>query len=55
MWIIYDFGDFFSFGSIELQKKLSDIEADNKTIREEFDVQRAKLKDLFLQKEGDSS
>lgn len=38
---------------IDLQKKLSAIEADNKTIREEFNVQRAKLKELFLQKEGD--
>lgn len=41
------------FIPIDLQKKLSAIEADNKTIREEFNVQRAKLKELFLQKEGD--
>lgn len=41
--------------SIDLQKKLSAVEADNKTIREEFNVQRAKLKELFLQKEGDLS
>lgn len=37
----------------DLQKKLSTIEADNKTIRDEFNIQRAKLKELFLQKEGD--
>lgn len=36
----------------ELKKKLSTVEAENKTIREEFNVQRAKLKELFLQKEG---
>lgn len=28
------------------------VESDNKTIRDEFNVQRAKLKELFLQKEG---
>lgn len=36
----------------ELQRKLASVEADNRSIREEFDVQRAKLKELFLQKEG---
>lgn len=36
----------------ELQRKLVSVEADNRSIREEFDVQRAKLKELFLQKEG---
>lgn len=36
----------------ELQKKLDAIELENKTIRDEFNVQRAKLKDIFLQKEG---
>lgn len=36
----------------DLQKKLAAVEADNKTIRDEFNVQRAKLKELFLQKEG---
>lgn len=39
---------------LELQKKLQSVEADNRSIREEFDVQRAKLKELFLQKEGES-
>ncbi|XP_055296946.1 rab GTPase-binding effector protein 1 isoform X2 [Sitodiplosis mosellana] len=38
---------------IELQKKLATVEADNKTIREEFNVQRAQFKDLFLQKEAE--
>lgn len=36
----------------ELRKKLANVEADNKIIRDEFNVQRARLKDLFLQKEG---
>lgn len=36
----------------ELQKKLAAIELENKSIRDEFNVQRAKLKDIFLQKEG---
>lgn len=36
----------------DLQKKLAAVEADNKTIRDEFNVQRAKLKELFMQKEG---
>ncbi|XP_031625433.1 rab GTPase-binding effector protein 1 isoform X2 [Contarinia nasturtii] len=37
----------------ELQKKLSAVETDNKNIRDEFNMQRAKLKELFLQKEGE--
>lgn len=37
----------------DLQKKLAAVESDNRTIRDEFDVQRAKLKELFLQKEGE--
>lgn len=37
----------------ELKKKLAAIELENKSIREEFNVQRAKLKDIFLQKEGE--
>lgn len=36
-----------------LQSKIVKLETDNKMLREEFDVQRAKLKDLFLQKEGE--
>lgn len=39
---------------VELQAKVAAIEAENKSIREEFNVQRAKLKDLFLQKEGNN-
>lgn len=42
----------FFFFKVELQAKLAAIEAENKSIREEFNVQRAKLKELFLQKEG---
>ncbi|KAF5280792.1 hypothetical protein FQA39_LY17973 [Lamprigera yunnana] len=36
-----------------LKSKIVKLETDNKKLREEFDVQRAKLKDLFLQKEGE--
>lgn len=36
----------------DLKIKLASIEAENKSMREEFNVQRAKLKELFLQKEG---
>lgn len=43
---------FKCYFNVELQAKLAAIEAENKSIREEFNVQRAKLKDLFLQKEG---
>lgn len=42
--------DFLQF--LDLQKKLATVEADNRAIRDEFNVQRAKLKELFLQKEG---
>lgn len=43
------------FRFVELKKKLATVESDNQTIRDEFNTQRAKLKELFLQKEGDSS
>lgn len=36
----------------EMRRKLASVEADNRSMREEFDAQRAKLKELFLQKEG---
>ncbi|KAK5640681.1 hypothetical protein RI129_009228 [Pyrocoelia pectoralis] len=36
-----------------VQSKIVKLENDNKILREEFDIQRAKLKDLFLQKEGE--
>uniref|UniRef100_A0A1Y1N123 FYVE-type domain-containing protein n=2 Tax=Photinus pyralis TaxID=7054 RepID=A0A1Y1N123_PHOPY len=36
-----------------LHSKVVKLETDNKMLREEFDIQRAKLKDLFLQKEGE--
>ncbi|XP_078046744.1 rab GTPase-binding effector protein rabaptin-5 isoform X2 [Augochlora pura] len=38
-------------GSEELQEKISRLESENVKMQEEFNVQRAKLKDLFLQKE----
>lgn len=41
-----------NFSIEELQKKLAAVETENKTIRDEFNVQRAKLKEIFLQKEG---
>ena len=31
---------------------MSSLEEENRTIRDEFNIQRAKLKELFLQKEG---
>ncbi|XP_044758932.1 rab GTPase-binding effector protein 1 [Coccinella septempunctata] len=37
--------------SSELQNKIHELEAENKRIRDEFNIQRAKLRDLFLQKE----
>lgn len=40
---------------VELKKKLENVELENKIIRDEFNVQRAKLKEIFLQKEGKSS
>lgn len=44
--------NFWYLYEIDLEKKLAAIELENRTIREEFNGQRAKLKDLFLQKEG---
>lgn len=35
-----------------MNKRIEELEAENKKIRDEFNVQRAKMKDLFLQKEG---
>ncbi|KAK4874730.1 hypothetical protein RN001_014090 [Aquatica leii] len=39
--------------SEDLQSEISKLENDNKKLREEFNSQRAKLKDLFLQKENE--
>ncbi|XP_076669850.1 rab GTPase-binding effector protein rabaptin-5 isoform X3 [Andrena cerasifolii] len=38
-------------GSEDLQEKVNRLESENVKMREEFNVQRAKLKELFLQKE----
>lgn len=38
-------------GSEDLQEKISRLESENVKMREEFNVQRAKMKELFLQKE----
>lgn len=35
-----------------LQMKINRLESENIKMREEFNVQRAKMKELFLQKEG---
>ncbi|GLV43212.1 Rabaptin-5 [Carabus blaptoides fortunei] len=35
----------------KMNKRIEELEAENKKIRDEFNVQRAKMKDLFLQKE----
>lgn len=37
---------------IDLQMQIQQLEVEKKKIREEFDSQRAKMKELFLQKEG---
>lgn len=42
----------FNYQILDLQKKLAAVEAENRAIRDEFNMQRAKLKELFLQKEG---
>jgi hypothetical protein len=39
---------------LDVYEKVRNLEASNNQIREEFDIQRAKLKELFLQKEGNS-
>ncbi|KAJ8915995.1 hypothetical protein NQ315_016673 [Exocentrus adspersus] len=36
-----------------LQSRIQELEMDNKRIQDEFNIQRAKLKDLFLQKEAE--
>lgn len=36
----------------DLQEKINRLELENVKMREEFNVQRAKMKELFLQKEG---
>ncbi|XP_011502765.1 PREDICTED: rab GTPase-binding effector protein 1 [Ceratosolen solmsi marchali] len=46
---IYNFNNF-----IDVYEKVRNLEATNNQIREEFDVQRGKLKELFLQKEEDA-
>ncbi|XP_076758033.1 rab GTPase-binding effector protein rabaptin-5 isoform X1 [Xylocopa sonorina] len=38
-------------GSEDLQEKINSLESENIKMREEFNVQRAKMKELFLQKE----
>lgn len=38
-------------GSEDLQEKINRLELENVKMREEFNVQRAKMKELFLQKE----
>lgn len=38
-------------GSEDLQEKINRLESENVKMREEFNVQRAKMKELFLQKE----
>ncbi|XP_033342840.1 rab GTPase-binding effector protein rabaptin-5 isoform X3 [Megalopta genalis] len=40
-------------GSEELQEKINRLESENVKMREEFNVQRAKLKELFLQTEDE--
>ncbi|KAF5282899.1 hypothetical protein FQR65_LT14176 [Abscondita terminalis] len=39
--------------SEDLQSKIAKLESDNRKLHEEYNVQRAKLKDLFLQKENE--
>lgn len=36
----------------DLQNQLAIVRAENQSLRDEFNSQRAKLKELFLQKEG---
>lgn len=42
----------FHFLVETLKQQLAAVKAENKQMREEFNTQRAKLKELFLQKEG---
>lgn len=37
---------------VDLQGRVQQLEMEKKKMREEFDSQRAKMKELFLQKEG---
>lgn len=39
----------------DLREKVNRLESENVKMREEFNVQRAKMKELFLQKEGRSN
>ena len=36
----------------DLRSRISIMENENKKIRDEFNMQRAKMKELYLQKEG---
>ncbi|XP_018572069.1 intracellular protein transport protein USO1 [Anoplophora glabripennis] len=38
---------------VDLQNRIQELEMDKKRIQDEFNIQRAKLKDLFLQKEAE--
>lgn len=44
----------FSYNLEDVLEKINKLEAENVKMREEFNVQRAKMKELFLQKEGES-
>lgn len=45
----------FHNDSEELQEKVNRLETKNIKMQEEFNVQRAKMKELFLQKEGETA
>lgn len=43
---------YIHFALTELQQQLTKVETENKSLHDEFNLQRAKFKELFLQKEG---
>lgn len=50
--IYFLYKNFICYNSETLEKKISCLETENIKMREEFNMQRAKMKELFLQKEG---
>lgn len=50
-WFLLLFHKTFAW-IIDFQTQIQQLEMEKKKMREEFDSQRAKMKELFLQKEG---
>lgn len=56
MWVLSNlnaFNNIVFFPFLAAQTRLTTLEADNKRQRDEFNAQRARMKELFLQKEAE--